>query len=406
MTHLTRAIAAIAFAGVLGTPVSAGADVVTQWNRQVFAIGGPQIQRTLAMVHVAMFDAVNALGPRYTSYLTPLPPVPVSASAEAAAAGAAHGVLVRLFPAQQAALAVELAAALAAVPDGPDEDAGLAFGDAVARSIYEARIADRILDPGPVYVFGTEPGEYQMTTPGPPQPVNTGAASWQPFALRSASQFRPTAPPQITSMKYARDVAETQALGGATSAARTADQETIARWHTELGQFSLNRILRNELGESGNLLDRARIFALLNLAIADAVTSVFEAKYHFRFWRPVTAIRNADLDGNDRTSPDPGWSSFVATPPHPEYPAAHGVVATSGTRVLEWYFGPNYAFTTTSAAVPGLERSFADFEAFSEDSGVARIYGGMHYRNSVEVGRRQGKKVGNWVIDHYLLPLH
>lgn len=405
MTHLTRAIAAMALAGVLGVPAAAGADVVTQWNLQVFTIGGPQIQRTLAMVHLAMFDAVNALGPRYTRYLTTLPPAPASASPDAAAAAAAHGVMLRLFPLQQPALAAALAASLATVPDGPDEDAGVAFGDAVAQAMYDSRATDRILVPGPVYVFGTEPGEYQMTTPGPPQPVNTGAASWQPFALESASQFRPTAPPQITSMTYARDVAEVQAFGGTTSAVRTADQEIIARWHTEVGQISLNRILRNEVGQSGDLLGHARIFALLNLAIADAVTSVFEAKYHYRFWRPVTAIRNADLDGNDRTSPDPGWSSFITTPPHPEYPAAHGVVTTSGTRVLEWYFGPNHAFTATSSAVPGLVRSFADFEAFSEDSGMARIYGGMHYRNSVEVGRRQGKKVGNWVIDHYLLPL-
>ena len=144
---------------------------------------------------------------------------------------------------------------------------------------------------------------------------------------------------------------------------------------------------------------------MLNLALADAATSVFDAKYTYPFWRPVTAIRNADLDDNARTDVDPGWSPFLTTPPHPEYPAAHGVIQTAGTRVLEKYFGQHYAFDTTSPTVPGVTRHYDDFDAFAEEGGFARILGGMHFRNSVEVGHREGKSVANWILEHCLTPL-
>ena len=221
-----------ALVGCLGlAPVTAAhADVVTDWNQNIVTIGGPQIQRTLAMVHIAMFDAINAIDPRYTPYLT-LPAPPAGASAEAAAASAAHGVLVRLFPGQQGAIDAFLVASLAAIPDGPGEDAGVAYGDLVARAIYEARLSDNILATGPTYVAGTAPGTYQLTTPGPPQPVNTNAPHWVPFALQSASQFRPNGPAALTSTKYARDLAEVQRRGALVGCDRPEDESVIARWH-------------------------------------------------------------------------------------------------------------------------------------------------------------------------------
>lgn len=380
------------------------ADVVSQWNEQVFASGGPQIQRTLAMVHVALFDAANAIEGRYTPYLS-LPDPPVGASAEAAAASAAHGVLVRLFPTQATALASTLAASLANVPDGPGQDDGVLYGDLVAGLLYDARLDDNILEPGPVYVPGTEPGDYQLTTPGPPQPVNTNGPNWVPFSLRSVSQFRPNGPPRLTSKQYARDVLETQLIGSTTGSERTLDQEQIARWHTEQAHFPFNRIARAETaGDGRDLLDHARLFALLNLALADATASVFDAKYFYRFWRPVTAIRNADLDGNGDTDADPVWTPFLATPPHPEYPAAHGVVQATAARVMTKYFGNHYAFSTTAATVPGATRSYESFDSYAEEGIFARILGGMHFRGSLEEGSRQGKKVGNWVLQNSLLP--
>ena len=259
----------------------ARADVITQWNEQVFALGGAS--RTLAMVHVAMFDAINAIQPRYQPYLQ-LPPAPVGALPEAAAASAAYGVLVRLLPGQVAQLNATLALSLASLPDGAGKTSGVQYGDIVADAMYQSRLADNILVPGPIYISTGLPGAYQITSPGPPQPVNTNAPNWIPFALTSASQFRPSAPPALTSRRYADDLNETRALGELTSPYRSAIDDETARWHTELAQFQLNRIARAEVAADGrDLLAHARLFALLNLALADAATSVFDAKYHVPF---------------------------------------------------------------------------------------------------------------------------
>ncbi|MEZ5283721.1 MAG: vanadium-dependent haloperoxidase [Vicinamibacterales bacterium] len=389
----------------LGTETRASADVLTAWNEQVVTSGGPHSDRTFAMVHIAMFDAVNAIEHGYAPYLN-LPPAPYGASAVAAAASAAHGVLVRLVPAQQAALDALLASSLAEVPDGPAEAAGVAFGDVVAQMLYDARLSDRILDPGPAFVDGTGPGEYRLTTPGPPQPVNTGASSWIPFAMTSASQFRPGPPPRLGSLVYAFDLILTGQLGGSTSAFRTADQEEIARWHTEMAHFQFNRIARAALAhDTRSLLERARFLALLNMALCDGTTAVFDAKYTYRFWRPSTAIQNADVVGNPLTSADPGWTPFLTTPPHPEYPAAHGAVQGAGGRVMNWYFGRHYAFETTAPAVPGVTRAYRSFDHFTLEGASARVFGGMHFWNSLDVGARQGRQVAEWVLDRYLKPV-
>ena len=395
----------VGLALVVGFSVAAPAraDVITQWNEKVLALGGAS--RTLAMVQVAMFDAINAIQPRYRSYLD-LPAAPAGALPEAAAAAAAYGVLVRLMPAQVAALNAALASSLAPLPDGAGKTSGVQYGDLVGYLMYQNRLNDNILTPGPIYISTGLPGAYQITSPGPPQPVNTNAQNWTPFAMISASQFRPSGPPALTSRRYADDLNETRLLGELNSPYRSTLDDETARWHTELAQFQLNRIARAEVAADGrDLLSHARLFALLNLALADAATSVFDAKYAYLFWRPVTAIRNADLDDNGRTDVDPGWSSFLTTPPHPEYPAAHGVIQTAGTRVLERYFGQHYAFDTTSPTVPGVTRHYEDFDAFAEEGGLARILGGMHFRNSIEVGHREGKSVANWILEHYLTPL-
>jgi hypothetical protein len=399
---IARLVCLVLVVSFTATP-SARADVISQWNEQVLALGGAS--RTLAMVQVAMFDAINAIQPRYRPYLE-LPAAPAGALPEAAAASAAYGVLVRLLPARVADLNATLASSLASLPDGAAKTSGVQYGEIVAYTMYQNRLNDNILVPGPIYISTGGPGVYQLTSPGPAQPINTNAPNWIPFALTSASQFRPDGPPALTSRRYADDLNETRALGELTSPYRTAIDDETARWHTELAQFQLNRIARAEIANDGrDLLEHARLFALLNLALTDAATSVFDAKYAYLFWRPVTAIRNADLDDNDRTAVDMGWSPFLTTPPHPEYPAAHGVIQTAGARVLEKYFGQHSAFETTSPTVPGVTRHYEDFDAFAEEGGFARIFGGMHFRNSIEVGHRQGKSVANWILEHYLLPL-
>ena len=306
----TTGLACLVLVLGLSATVPVRADVVTEWNEQAFVSGGAS--RTLAMVHVAMFDAVNAIHPRYRRYLK-LPPPPSTASAEAAAASAAHGVLVRLFPAQTDAFDAALAASLAVLPDF-GKRAGVRYGDIVAQAIYEVRLDDNILTPGPIYVSGTTPGVYQITTPGPPQPVNTNAPNWIPFALKSASQFRPDGPPALTSKKYARDVNEVQVLGASTSQYRSADDDQAARWHTELPQFQLNRVARAETATDGrSLLAHARLFALLNITLVGRRDQRVRREVHLR----LLATGDGDSErGPRRQSSDDGGCRLDAVSDH------------------------------------------------------------------------------------------
>lgn len=374
-------------------------DVILQWNEQAVATGGSQLQRTLAMVHIAMFDAVNAIEPRYRPYLQ-LPAPPDQASIDAVAAGAAHGVLIRLSPDQGQPLAAALARSLATVPDGPAEADSVRFGDAVAQVIYDLRLADRMLLAESDVSMESKPGAYQLTAEHE-HPINTRAREWLPFVLASASQFRPAGPPAITSREYASDLAEVRDVGRQAREGRSLDEEQVARWHLESGVVAPNRVARAGAATDGrDVLEHARLFALLNMAMADALTGVFEAKYTYKFWRPVTAIRRAQEDGNDATEPDVVWSPFLPTPAHPEYPAAHSAVYFAGARILTAYFGPSYAFEATSRTVPGAIRRYASFEAFAKEGGEARILAGLHFRTSVDHGRELGDRVAAWVLEH------
>jgi len=395
---------ACSYSAVEAPPCAAGrTDVILQWNEQAVATGGPQLQRTLAMVHIAVFDAVNAVEPRYRPYL-PLPAPPDDASIDAVAAGAAHGVLIRLSPDQRQPLAAALARSLAAVPDGPAEAASVRYGDAVAQAIYDLRLGDRILLDDSAIPVGSTPGAYQLTAEHE-QPINTRAREWMPFVLASASQFRPAGPPAITSREYARDLAEVRDVGRLARDRRSPDEEQIARWHLEQGDVQLNRIARAAAAADGrDVLEHARLFALLNVAIADANTGVFEAKYTYKFWRPVTAIRRADEDGNHGTEPDVVWSPFLPTPPHPEYPSAHAAVHFAGARILTAYFGPSYAFEATSRAVPGATRRYDNVEAFAKEGGESRILAGRHFRTSIDHGRMMGDRIAAWVLEHAFAP--
>jgi hypothetical protein len=262
-----------------------------------------------------------------------------------------------------------------------------------------------MLMPNPPYVPLVGPGAYQLTPPAFGTPINSGAASWRPFVLTDAAQFRPNGPLPLTHPRYADDLAEVRAIGKI-DGPRTTEQTISALWHVELAPPGMNRIARTEaLARDLELIDTARLFALLNVAMADASTSVFEAKYFFNYWRPITAIREAASDGNPSTWPDPTWTPLLGTPAHPEYPSGHSVIQWAGTEVLEAVFGQNYTFSTTSAAVPGVVRTFGSFKDYSADASLSRVYGGIHFRTAIEEGARQGRKVGNWVLEHALVPV-
>jgi hypothetical protein len=409
MSNAMRGVMSLALAAVMSlmSPGTARSDVVSDWNLVIFQVGGGggRLTRAMAMAHIAMFDAVNATGPRYQAYLDGVPDG-AGASPEAAAVGAAYGVLVRLYPAQVAALDAAKATSLAAIPDGPAKTLGLAVGDEVAAAIVEGRADDHWLDANPAYVFTPGPGVYEPTPPAFVPPVNVGAATWRPFALATAAQFRPNGPAKLHTGEYARDLAETRELGSATSLTRTVEQSLIAQWHTETATPAFNRIARILAADHHpDLLDNARTFALINIAIADATISCFEAKYVFASWRPITAIRRADTDGNPRTVPDPDWTPFIATPPHPEYPAAHGVISSAPAEIIRKAYGNQTGFTTTSAGVPGVSRTFESARAFLDDATVARIYGGMHFRTALREGVWQGRKVGRWILETTMRPL-
>ena len=386
-------------------PPGARADVVTEWNDFILLnVPGLAGQRALTMAHLAMFDAVNSIDRGYTRYLV-LADAPHGASPDAAAAAAAYGVLSRVLAAPPAGLQARYAALLVLVPDGQGKTDGIALGDAVAAALVAARADDHILDPNPPYVAGTGPGVYQLT--GPP-PVNTGAFRWRPFAMATISQFRANGPLPVTHPKYVDDLEEVRELGSAASTTRTEEQALSARWHVEMAHLGLNRVARAAVAAEGpSLVDSARLFALLNMAMMDGVAAVFEAKYFYNYWRPITAIRNAADDGNPATEGDPTWQSLLGTPPHPEYPSAHGYVSASGVAVLNAVFGQHYGFETTSSApgMAGIARWFDDFEAFNVDAQVARIYGGMHFRTAVVEGAKQGRKIGKWVLENYLVPV-
>jgi hypothetical protein len=357
-----------------------------------------------------MFDAVNSIERRYQPYAVTAPAAH-GASSEAAAIQAAYRVLARRYPGALAALDAQLATSLAAIPDGPGKTAGRAVGDLVGNAIYDLRINDKINDPGPAYVPGSGPAAYQLTPPNFAQPVNTGVFSWIPFTLSQVSQFRPDGPYAIDSRRFARDYDETKTLGVAcpdpASCVRTPAQSQTALWHTEQADIQFNRIARGLTPTRGlGLLDEARLFALLNLALMDSSVAVFDAKYTYNFVRPVTAIRNGDADGNPRTEGDPAWSTNLITPPHPEYPAAHGAVQGAAGLVMNKLLGKHQGFDDTMPAVPGVTRHFDSFDDFTADGFVARIYGGMHFRTSLEVGRKLGRQVGKYVVQTQLQPLH
>ena len=397
-----------------GQPV----NQVVQWNRTLLSIvrtpGAKPATihptRSFAIMHAAIYDAVNAIDGSHKPYLVDLIPVSPSASEDAAAAAAAHDVLVALYPSFQAMLDTQLQDFLAQIPAaGADVAEGLSTGKSAADGILALRSNDGSEAQPIPFVFGAAAGEYQSTPPNfPKQPQFTHWSGVTPFALERADQFRPGPPPALTDNAYSNDFNEVKALGIASGTASSADQALTGRFWNGAIQNYWNEItqtaaLQNDLTTAQS----ARLFALLNLTFADGVVAFYDAKYTYNFWRPVTAIRAADTDSNPDTMADANWLPEVGnTTPDPSYPGAHAVISASGATVLRSFLEEDqFDFNVTSEVLPGVERSFQSFSAAAEEATLSRIFAGVHFRSDLTTGQALGSAVAQFVVDNFLTPI-
>lgn len=398
---------------------AAGAvDAVIQWNRTLLVIvrtPGAQPKtvhstRNFAIMHAAIYDAVNSIDGKHAPYLVRLPGVSAGASQEAAAAAAAHEALVALYPAFKVQLDGQLQQSLAQIPDGPGKTEAIAIGVAVADQILAARANDGANNPPLPYTFGTAPGDYQSTPPNfPPQPQLTQWPRVTPFALRRANQFRPGPPPALTSDEYSDVFNEIKSLGIVGSTTATPDEALTGRFWSGAIQNYWNEITQTAaLAHNLTTAQNARLFALVNLSLADSVIAFYDAKYTYNFWRPVTAIRADDPNINPETIPDPNWlPEVLTTAPDPSYPGAHAVISEAAAEILRSFFRRDHLdFSITSEVLPGIERSFTSFSAASEEATLSRIFAGQHFRSDLTAGHRLGRDVADFVADRFLTPIH
>jgi len=383
----------------------AQADVVTDWSitagdlASTGKLPSGGAYRATAVVQTAVYEAVNAITKRYPPERVKLDAAP-GASTEAAVAAANRATLTALVPVQQAAIDKAYQEALATLPDTPAKTAGIAVGEQAATALL-ALCANDGFDAPDSYRPYTTPGAYVPTT-------LPDIAHWpgrKPWTLTSADQFRPGPPPSLTSAVWARDYNEIKALGAKQSTQRTAEQTVIARfWEARVPTIYLPVVRSVAMAPGREITQNARLLAVATQAMDDALIAVADAKYHYNFWRPITAIRNGDSDGNDATERDASWVPLIDTPMHPEYPCAHCILSATVATVLYAEVGPGTMPTlrATSPTAPGMERSWTTIEEFMQEVANARIYDGVHYRNSTEVGTAMGKQVGAWAAGKYL----
>lgn len=351
------------------------------------------------IVAVAMFQAVNTVHPRYTPFRTALAPAP--AGAAAAAAAAAHAALASMFPDQKKTIDDAYALAIAETPETPERAKGIEVGEQAAAQVIAARTADNAATPMP-YRPEAPPGIWVPTTPST---IPAFYWSGKPWLMSSLSQFRPKAPVSLASPTWARDFNETKTLGGRDSAARSAQWTRLATFYSEWQQ---GPIVRQVAAQPGRTLEQnARLYALTAMAVSDAAAAMVEAKMTYQFWRPITAIRNGDRDGNDATERQADWQPLLKTPMHPEYPCGHCVVISALTTVLASE-GPPPAggITVTSDALPGAVRHVASYATLVNEISLSRIYAGAHFRTSMEEGEALGHRVAEYAMQGYLKPLH
>ncbi|MEG4207792.1 phosphatase PAP2 family protein [Microcoleus sp. Pol7_A1] len=367
----------------------------------------PLASRNMAMVHAAIYDAVNSISKKYSPYRVNID-APAGTSAEAATAAAAHRVLVSVYPAQAATFDEAYASSLAKITDGKAKQDGIALGQQVADQIISSRSTDGIAKVVQ-YTPKTDPGSWVPTPPALAAALAPQWAEVTPFAMTSGSQFRPPGPPALDSAKYAEEVNYVKEIGKSDSLTRTPDQTAIAKfWANGAGTFTppghWNQIAQDASALAGNSLeDNARLFALLNIAEADAAISCWDAKYQYNFWRPVTAIRQADTDNNPNTTADPLWTPLITTPPFPEYTSGHSTFSGAADAVMSSVFGSDFGFADRGDKTVNSLRTFENFSQAADESGISRLYGGIHFMSANVNGLSVGRNVGNYVVQNFLV---
>ncbi len=383
---------------MLAAAPCAHADVVTDSNAKAAEIASripstPIAVRTMAIVQVSVFEAANAITGRYPTSRVKVTAVQ-GASVDAAVTAATRTALLRLMPGQQAAIDADYQAALRSLPDGSAKSDGIAVGEQAAAAVVAACANDGAVAPN-MYRPHTTSGVYVPTA----FPAVPHWGKRRPWVMTSGDQFRPGPPPGLTSDVWKRDFAEIKALGGKDSTQRTPEQTAIAQFWEATAPAVYWPVARSVATAPGrDVTDNARLLAVAAMAMDDALIAVFDAKYTFNFWRPVTAIRNAEGDARD-----PGWTPFIDTPMHPEYPCAHCIVSASLGTVLQAEIGagPAPKLSSSSSTAGGAVRTWSTVGDFMQEVAVARIYDGVHYRYSTEVGSAMGQKVGELVVKSF-----
>ena len=401
--------------GELASADKPDTNAVAQWNGlatqavAAFAATDPAgglppfvESRLYAMAFIGMHDALNAIDPRYEPYLgkNSAP----GASPDAAIAAVVHDVVVSQFPPSKPGMDTAYTEALSKIADGAAKTEGIALGKRVAVDIIAARAGDASDRADGPYVPGKRPGDYQFTPPfdGPPFNGLVAAPQWggvKPFAMASGSQFRAPAPYRVTDAAYTKDFNEVKALGGMVSTARTPEQSQIGKFWLESSPAGWNRIARTvAASQKLNGWEQARLHALNQIALADSYIATQESKYFYNFWRPFTAIRLAETDGNPDTAADPAWVSFdPVSPPIPDYPSGHAAAGSASAAVLRSVLKrDDVAFGQTSTALPAVTRQYGGFSQAEAENGLSRIYVGYHFRLAVDEGKKQGKAIGEW----------
>ena len=381
-------------------------QLVVDWNRELIAIlGTPGAQpatvhptRSFAILQAAEYDAVTSITRHDPSYLLSVP-APTDARPDAAADQAAHDVLAALYPSAKTGLDAMLSGELAVIPDGRGKLDGARVGAAVAGRLLLVRAGDGSAAVPPPFVAGTKPGDYRPTPPNFPAPVFTNWGSVTPFVLRSGGQFRPAPPPPVTSAAYAEALNEVKSLGQDVSTTRTADQTAAAKfWATAPIWNTWNQVAQNlAVTRRASLEQTATVFANLDLALADATIGLYDAKYHYLVWRPVTAIQLGDSIGNPGIVGNPNWTPLAVTAADPSYPGAHSTISQAAATVLTAFYGQHQHLAIT---LSGVTRTFGSFQAAANEAGLSRIFAGQHTRLDHQAGQLLGAQVAGFILDH------
>ncbi|PYN46040.1 MAG: PA-phosphatase [Candidatus Rokuibacteriota bacterium] len=404
MKHCAAALALAAV--VLAGPLCADADVVTDANARAADVaskfpGTPPAVRIMAFVQVSVFEAVNAITGRYPPLQAKINAAPGS-SVDAAVAAATRTALSKLMPAQQAAIDADYEAALKLVPDGPAKSNGIAVGEQAATACL-TRVDEGLSVPD-TYRPHAAAGVYVPTM----LPAVPNWGKRKPWVMTSGSQFRPAPPPALTSETWTRDYNEIKAVGAKNSTRRTPEQTAMAKFWEATAPAVYWPVARSVAAVLGrDVTANARLLAIAAMAMDDALIAVFDAKYTYNLWRPITAIRNGDVDGNDATERDPSWTPFIDTPMHPEYPCAHCIVSASLGAVLqaELGSGPTPTLSSASSTAGGAVRTWKSVGDFVREVAEARICDGVHYRFSTEVGASMGKQIGELAVKSFPKPI-